>query len=107
MHKALHVARARPTRCAAMAIATPLVLLLAVRRAAGFAYHSPRVRWTMPIETFGQEGLSRKIRFAVSSCSLAIVVVPPFGRNPRLGSSRRRSGSRSSAALPREHAGGA
>ena len=45
--------------------ARTLVVLLALPRVAGFAYTEPRARWTLPYDALSQEGLSRKLRFAV------------------------------------------
>ena len=45
--------------------ARALVFVLALPRVAGFAYTEPRARWTLPYDSLSQEGLSRKLRFAV------------------------------------------
>jgi hypothetical protein len=45
--------------------ARTLVVVLALPRVAGFAYTEPRARWTLPYDALSQEGLSRKLRFAV------------------------------------------
>ena len=42
-----------------------VLLLLGVHGAAGFAYPDARARWTLPYDSLSQEGLSRKIRFAL------------------------------------------
>ena len=47
--------------------ARTLVVLLALPRVAGFAYTEPRARWTLPYDALSQEGLSRKLRFAVDA----------------------------------------
>ena len=62
----------RPRKClrqpsaATMRAPAALVIVLALPRGvAGFAYTEPRARWTLPYDALSQEGLSRKLRFAV------------------------------------------
>ena len=53
-------------RMAATRATRALVVVLALPRVAGFAFKEPRARWTMPYDSLSQEGLSRKLRFAVN-----------------------------------------